>query len=256
MSPRPTILAILLAGACSPDGGSSDAGAGAASLALAIRPHGAPAGLDLVEASASFEEIRLVSDSGEDLETSGAVDLLADETLLEIAGARPGLYSRVRFRLGPEKEETLRVEAGLGGTDVVLRAEEDDEIDLRCPVGERLDPGGRLRIEVGVDRGRWFAGVDLPSAEVEDGVALLDPDDGPNRELAERAIESVLGSFAITATTLDGAAKDESGDHRDGGVDAGDDAEGSGDGGTGDGGDDGPDDDGPGNDGPEDGGGD
>lgn len=220
-------MLVLLAASCEPDEGPTDGGSSAATLELAFRPIGenGGGGVALEEATARFDEILLVSDSGEDLMTAAEVDLLAEKTVLTLGNARPGLYSRVRLKLGPDESETLRVDGRLGVVAVELRAREDDEIDLRCPLGERLDPGGSLRIELGVDRSRWFAGVDLDAAEVEDGVLSLDPDDGSNRELAEQVVDNVLESFSISDTSSGGGDDEqvdgENGEDADGGDDGG-----------------------------------
>ena len=210
---RVVALIALLVASCDSGAGSPDGGTVAASLELAIRPHGEPSGMVLSDATASFGEIRLVSDHGEGLMAAATVDLLEPETVIDLADAVPGLYSRVRLRLGPETADTLRVDAAFGMVNLEMRAEDDGEIDLRCPSGERLDPGGHLRIDVDVDRGRWFQGIDLESGEVEDGVLSLDPESGPNRDLAEMALDSILGSFSI-----EGESQDE---HRDGNEDGG-----------------------------------
>jgi len=209
-----SVIAVLalLASSCDPGEEAPDGGSGAAALELVFQPSGEGGAVALDLASARFDEIRLVSDSGEDLQTAAEIDLLASNTVLTLADAAPGLYSRVRLKLGADDDgEALRVDGRFGAVTVELRARGDDEIDLRCPEGERLDPGGRLRIELDVDRTRWFAGVDLSSADVEGGVMVLDPDDGENRELAEGVVERVLESFSIGDTS----SNDHSGEDDD-----------------------------------------
>jgi hypothetical protein len=184
-----------------------------ASLSLVFGSAGDTGAVDVTSAVARFGQIRIVGDSGEDLSTAAEVDLLASETTVLVNDATPGVYSRVRLELGAEDAEALSLDGRFEGNSLRLRAREGNEIDLRCPDGVRLDPGGEASIEVDVDRGRWFSGVDLHDAVVEDDVLLLDPEREPNKDLAERIVHDVTGSFAIH-----GAPPADGGLHQDDGA--------------------------------------
>jgi len=215
---RSVLLTLLLASCSLGDPSAPDAGVADTRLELLLRPSGEPIPLTLQTAVASFEEIRFVGDADEDVDAGAAsLDLAAAEPpAIVVIDPAPGLYSRVRLRLGPDEAATLSIDGLFSGTPVEFRAHEEDEIDLRCPEGQRLDPGGRVTLLVDVDRSRWLSGVDLGDAEVEDGVLRLDPDDGPNREIAEQVFEQILGSFSIHGAPGQGEPAE------DGGIEDGD----------------------------------
>ena len=195
---RLIVLALTVASCAAGDAPRPDAGVAGARLELLFQPSGEPSGVALDMASASFEEIRFVGDSGEDVEAgTTSLDLLSKPPAVVVEDATPGLYSRVRLRLGPDDRDTLAVDGVFQGMPVEFRTRAEDEIDLRCPQGRRLDPGGDVTIAVDVDRSGWFAGVELHEAVVEGGVLSLDPDEGPNRDLAETVLQRIEGSFAI-----------------------------------------------------------
>jgi hypothetical protein len=193
------VALLLLIGSCAagePEGG--DAGVQGARLQLTFDPAGGTHPVVAERAVATLEEIRFAGDSGEDLETEGvSLDLLGTPPPVVVDNAAPGLYSRVRLRLGKGDGETLSIDGSFEGTPLQFRARDEDEIDLRCPSGRPLDPGGEVRFVVDIDRSRWFQGVELHEAEAEGGIVRLDPDEEPNRELAEEVFENIKASFSI-----------------------------------------------------------
>ncbi|MEK6607482.1 MAG: hypothetical protein AABZ30_07470 [Myxococcota bacterium] len=178
-------------------GGLADAGA---TLTIGFSRVGGDAPVAVERAALRFASVRLAGDAGAVEVHAESIDLF-DDARISLPDVAPGIYSRIRLRLGTHDESgtaAIYLAGSWQGHFLLLTDYGGGETTLRSREGFLLAAGGAVEIVVDVDLDAWFEGVDLSSAWLPPASeAILLASEGDNAELTRQVRERVIRSFSI-----------------------------------------------------------